>query len=91
MLELGESEAGSNIRLGLAAGGTVDLEDGAGDVAGKVAGEEEEGVSDVTRLTDAAEGDGLDEGLNHFGGEFGDHVGVGDAGGDSVDADVRRG
>lgn len=39
-------------------------------------------------FADAAEGDAGGDGVNHLLGEGGEHIGAGDAGGDSVDADV---
>ena len=69
-------------------GGAVHGDYGAGDVAGEVGGEEEEDVGDFLGFADAAEGDAGGNGVDHFLGEGGEHVGAGDAWGNGVDTDV---
>lgn len=75
----------------LRAGGAVNLENSAGDVASKVASEKEKSVGNVFGFADAAERDSLDERFNHLRGEGGNHVSLRDAGSNSIDADVRGG
>lgn len=75
----------------LGAGGAVNLENGASDIASEVGGEEEEGIRDIHGLADAAERNSIDERLDHLGRESGDHVGIGDAWSNGVDPDAGRG
>ena len=72
----------------LGAGGSVDGDDGAGHVRGHIACQVDKGVRDVLGFADAAQRDGGDQRCDHLLGQRGDHVGLGDSGGDGVHADA---
>ena len=61
---------------------------GTGDIGSQIAGQEEESIGNILRLSHSSQRDVLDNWLNHLIRKDSYHIGAGNSRGDGVDADI---